>query len=351
MQTSSTKLITKNDIQKIKNYIATAKALPRTIEAVEKQLQAKSTNIVGLEPYDIVELNHTIINNANSWNDIESSMKRVGGSLATFSEDLESFGQEIIDAIVSMPGYVNYVGTINTLTEEEINSLPPLEIGKTEKNRFGSIRESLVFIANSIDEKKLNNQDIVLRLQYFKAELNNKVVIDIGSKMKLANTSEINRQITDLNLAIDKAQTLLDEKIREAEPGFFTHVFAAMSPYPQGVYQAAQILTFKYIIPLINQRDLLVEQVKQKDILAGTLLLLSTDLESLLLYVEGAIQSTSQLETLWISISEYINASQNKMMGMNDFLTLRSFVSSLRVVLKNWKTIQNNANALITAFE
>lgn len=351
MQTSSTKLITKNDIQKIKNYIATAKALPRTIEAVENQLQAKSTNIVGLEPYDIVELNHTIINNANSWNDIESSMKRVGGSLATFSEDLESFGQEIIDAIVSMPGYVNYVGTISTLTEEEINSLPPLEIGKTEKIRFGSIRESLVFIANSIDEKKLNNQDIVLRLQYFKTELNDKVAIGIGSKMKLANTSEINRQITDLNLAIDKAQALLDEKLREAEPGFFTHVFAVMSPYPQGIYQFAKLHTLKHIIPLINQRDLLVEQVKQKDILAGTLLLLSTDLESLLLYVEGAIQSTSQLETLWISISEYINASQNKIMGMNDFLTLRSFVSSLRVVLKNWKTIQNNANALISAFE
>lgn len=351
MQTSSTKLITKNDIQKIKNYIATAKALPRTIEAVENKLQAKSTNIVGLEPYDIVELNHTIINNANSWNDIESSMKRVGGSLATFSEDLESFGQEIIDAIVSMPGYVNYVGTISTLTEEEINSLPPLEIGKTEKIRFGSIRESLVFIANSIDEKKLNNQDIVLRLQYFKTELNDKVAIGIGSKMKLANTSEINRQITDLNLAIDKAQALLDEKLREAEPGFFTHVFAVMSPYPQGIYQFAKLHTLKYIIPLINQRDLLVEQVKQKDILAGTLLQLSTDLESLLLYVEGAIQSTSQLETLWISISEYINASQNKIMGMNDFLTLRSFVSSLRVVLKNWKTIQNNANALISAFE
>jgi len=259
--------------------------------------------------------------------------------------------QEIIDAIVSMPGYVNYVGTISTLTEEEINSLPPLEIGKTEKIRFGSIRESLVFIANSIDEKKLNNQDIVLRLQYFKTELNDKVAIGIGSKMKLANTSEINRQITDLNLAIDKAQALLDEKLREAEPGFFTHVFAVMSPYPQGIYQFAKLHTLKYIIPLINQRDLLVEQVKQKDILAGTLLLLSTDLESLLLYVEGAIQSTSQLETLWISISEYINASQNKIMGMNDFLTLRSFVSSLRVVLKNWKTIQNNANALISAFE
>jgi hypothetical protein len=169
--------------------------------------------------------------------------------------------------------------------------------------------------------------------------------------MKLANTSEINRQITDLNLAIDKAQALLDEKLREAEPGFFTHVFAAMGPFPQAIYKIAELHTLKYIIPLINQRDLLVEQVKQKDILAGTLLLLSTDLESLLLYVEGAIQSTSQLETLWISISEYINASQNKIMGMNDFLTLRSFVSSLRVILKNWKTIQNNANALISAFE
>ncbi|TMU78717.1 hypothetical protein FGA82_15875 [Pseudomonas fluorescens] len=351
MQTSSTKSITKNDIKKIKDYISTAQSLPRTIADVETQLQVKHTGIVGLEPFDVVELNHKVINNANAWGDIEYSMKRVGGSLAAFSEDLENFGQEIIDAIATMPGYLNYLGTISTLTEDEINSLPPLEIGKSEKNRFGSIQESLLFIADSIDEKKLNSQDVILRLQYFKAELNNIVAPGIGSKMKLANNNEINRQITDLNLAIDKAQARLDEKIREAEPNFFEHFLAFVSPYPKGVYQTLELFEIKNIAPLREQRDQLVEQVKQKDILAGTLLQLHADLDSLLIYVDGAIQSTSQLETVWVTISEYIDSSKNKVMGMHDFLTLRSFVSSLRVVLKNWKTIQNNSNALIAAFD
>lgn len=240
MQTSPVKLITKNDIKKISNYISTAKLLPRTLEAVEHQLQTKHTGIVGLEPFDIVELNHTIINNANSWNDIESSMKRVGGSLATFSEDLENFGEEIINAIISMPGYIDYIGTLETLTEEEINSLPPLQIGTKEKNRFGSIQESLVFIASSIDEKKLNSDELILRLKNFKTELNNDVAVGLGSKLKLANNSEINRQITELNAAIDEAQARLDEKIRETEPGFFTYVFAFISPLPATVFFMAQ---------------------------------------------------------------------------------------------------------------
>lgn len=356
MQSSSTPLVTKDDIRKIKNYISAAKALPRTIEDVEKQLKTNYTGIVGLEPFDIVTLNHTIINNANSWTDIEYSMKRVAGSLATFSEDLESFGQDIIDAIVTMPGYINYLGTLDTLTEEEINSLPPLEIGKAEKNRFGSIKESLVFIANSIDEKKLSSQDVTTRLKYFKTELNDKVSISLGEKLKLAGNEQINRQITELNDAIDKAQKDVEQKTRETEPNFFEHIlgFIAGSQNPLGIspyYIFLEIEQAKQLRPLITQRDLLAEQVKQKNILAGTLLEFQAGLDSMSLYVGGAIQSTSQLETLWISITDYISASQNKVMGMHDFLTLRSFVSSFKVVLKNWKTVQNNSNHLITAFD
>lgn len=103
--------------------------------------------------------------------------------------------------------------------------------------------------------------------------------------------------------------------------------------------------------PLIREREQLTETIKQKNILAGTLLELHSELDSLITYVEGAITSTAQLETLWISTSEYINSSRNKVTGINDFLTLRSFVSSLKVILKNWKSIQNNANALVTAFD
>lgn len=354
MQTSnstSTPIITKDDIRKIKHYIATAKALPVTLEAVEQQLKTKKTNIVGLEPYDVVDLYCKIINNANSWKDIEGSMKRVGGSLATFSEDLESFGQDIIDAIVTMPGYQNYIGTIETMSEEEINSLPPLEIGKTEKNRFGSIKEALEFIGRSIDDKKLSSQDIVARLKYFKAELHDEVQIGIGAKLKLASNEEINRQITQINQKIDEAQKRIDEKTRATSPTFFDHVMGFVNPLGSLHYKVVADLQKVHLSPLIREREQLTEQVKQKSILAGTLLELHSELDSLITYVEGAITSTSQLETLWISTSEYINASNNKVAGINDFLTLRSFVSSLKIILRNWKSIQNNANALITAFD
>jgi hypothetical protein len=347
----STPIITKDDIRRIKHYIATAKALPITLEEVEQQLKTKKTNIVGLEPFDIVSLNHKIINNANSWKDIESSMKRVGGSLSTFSDDLESFGQDIIDAIVTMPGYQNYIGTIDSMSEEEINSLPPLEIGKAEKNRFGSIKESFEFIGHSIDEKKLNSMDILARLKYFKTEINDEVHVGIGAKLKLASSDEINRQITQINQKIDETQKRIDERTRETSPTFFDHVMGFINPLNSVHYTLVAELQKTYLSPLIQEREQLTEQVKQKSILSGALLELHSELDSLITYVEGAITSTSQLETLWISTSEYINASKNKLTGINDFLTLRSFVSSLKVILKNWKSIQNNANTLITAFD
>jgi hypothetical protein len=344
--------ITKNDIKKIKNYIFAAKELPQSTEDVEKQLKTDHTDIVGLELIDIVELYISITKSASLWADIEYSMKRVASSLATFSEDLESFGQNIIDAIETMPGYIDYLGTIDSLTEEEINSLPPLEIGKTERNRFGSIQESLAFIASSIEEKKLSSQDVNERLKYFKSDLNDKVAINIGEKLKLASDEQINRQLTALNADIDLAQQRIDEKTKETEPNFFEHILGFIAGEASSTYYLLlKIQQNTHLRPLITQRDLLTEQVKQKNILAGTLMEFQTGLSSMSIYVEGAIQSTSQLETLWISITDYINASQNKVMGMNDFLTLRGFVSSFKVVLKNWKTVQSNSNQLISAFD
>ena len=344
--------ITKNDIKKIKNYIFAAKELPQSTEDVEKQLKTDHTDIVGLELIDIVELYISITKNASLWADIEYSMKRVASSLATFSEDLESFGQNIIDAIETMPGYIDYLGTIDSLTEEEINSLPPLEIGQTERNRFGSIQESLAFIASSIEEKKLSSQDVNERLKYFKSDLNDKVAINIGEKLKLASDEQINRQLTALNADIDLAQQRIDEKTKETEPNFFEHILGFIAGEASSTYYLLlKIQQNTHLRPLITQRDLLTEQVKQKNILAGTLMEFQSGLNSMSIYVEGAIQSTSQLETLWISITDYINASQNKVMGMKDFLTLRGFVSSFKVVLKNWNAVQSNSNQLISAFD
>ena len=357
MQPSSNPLVTKDDIRKIKNYISAAKALPRNIEDVERQLKTRHTGIIGLEPIDIVQLNHMIINNANSWSDIEYSMKRVAGSLSTFSEDLENFGQEIIDAIVTMPGYINYLGTIDSLSEEEITRLPPLEIGKAEKNRFGSIQESLAFIERSIGEKKLSSVDVSERLKYFKIDLNDKVAVNIGEKLRLAGDAQLNRQLTELNVAIDRANKLIEEKTRETAPDFFDHILGFVAAYKGGplsssvYYKTLELQQNTHLRPLIAQRDQLAEQIKQTNILAGTLMEFQSGLDSMSLYVEGAIQSTSQLETLWISVTDYINASQNKVMGMHEFLTLRSFVSSFKIVIKNWKTVQANANQLIHAFD
>ncbi|PQP05659.1 hypothetical protein C5612_03210 [Pseudomonas frederiksbergensis] len=348
---ASPPIVTKGDIQRIKEYITAAKSLPVSIDDVKILLKSEHTGIAGLEPYDIANTCAKIVTNANSWNDIELSMKRVAGSLQTFSEDLRYFGDDIIAAIETMPGYQNYIGTIEGLTDEEIAKLPELKIGQDEKNRFPSIKDSIQFIASSIEQKKTSSTDIQLRLKHFKTELTNVVAVLIGEKLKLAGDHELNAEITRLNAAIDEAQRLVDEKTREYEPNFFESFMSFIDPLGYKLLQIKAMLQDAHVAPLIRRRDELTEQVRKKSILTGTLLTLHTRLYSVDSYIIGAAESTAHLETLWITISEYIDSSKNKIDGIHVFLTLRSFVSSLKVVLSNWKNIESNAKALIKAFD
>ncbi|MHC8324870.1 alpha-xenorhabdolysin family binary toxin subunit A [Pseudomonas sp. LB1P83] len=344
-------VIDKAAIKKIKEYITAAKSLPVNIDDVKILLETETTGIAGLEPYDIADTCAKVVTNANSWNDIELSMKRVAGSLQTFSEDLRYFGDDIIAAIETMPGYQNYIGTIEGLTEEEVAKLPELKIGRDEKNRFPSIKDSIQFIASSIEQKKTSSTDIELRLKHFKTELTNEVAVSIGTKLKLAGNHELNAEITRLNAEIDEAQRLVDEKTRETEPNFFDYFMAFGSPLGSQLLRLKATLQDAHVAPLVRIRDDLTEQVRKKNILTGTLLILHNRLYSVDSYITGATESIAMLETLWITISEYIDSSKNKIDGIHEFLTLRSFVSSLKVVLNNWKKIESNSNALAKAFD
>lgn len=351
LNATSPPIITKGDIVRIKEYISEAKKLPTNIDDVKALLKSENTGIAGLEPYDIANTCAKIVTNAHSWNDIELSMKKVAGSLKTFSEDLRYFGDDIIAAIETMPGYKNYIGTIEGLTDEEISKLPELKIGSDEKNRFPSIKDSIQFIASSIDQKKTNSTDIQLRLKDFKTELTDVVAVLIGEKLKLAGNHELNAEITRLNVEIDDAQRLVNEKTKEYEPNFFESFLSFIDPLGYKVLQLKANLQTAHVAPLVSRRDELTEQVRKKNVLTGTLLTLHARLYSVDSYIVGATQSTAVLETLWITISEYINSSKNKIDGIHEFLTLRAFVSSLKVVLSNWKNIESNAKALTQAFD
>ncbi|MGL6241932.1 hypothetical protein [Pseudomonas sp.] len=84
-------IVTKKDIERIKEYIAVAKSLPVNIDDVKNLLKSESTGIAGLEPHDIANTCVKVVTNANNWSDIELSMKRVAGSLQAFSEDLRYY--------------------------------------------------------------------------------------------------------------------------------------------------------------------------------------------------------------------------------------------------------------------
>jgi hypothetical protein len=348
---ASPPIVTKADIQRIKEYIAQAKSLPVNIDDVKNLLKSESTGIAGLEPYDVANTCAKIVTNANSWNDIELSMKRVAGSLQAFSEDLRYFGDDIIAAIETMPGYQNYIGIIKDLTDEEIAKLPELKIGQDEKNRFPSIKDSFQFIASSIEQKKTSSTDIQLRLKHFKTELTDVVAVSIGKMLKLAGNHELNAEITRLNAEIDEAQRLVDEKTREYEPNFFESFMSFIDPLGYKLLQIKAKLQDAHVAPLVRRRDELSDQVRKKSVLTGTLLVLHDRLYSVDSYILGATQSTALLETMWITISEYIDSSKNKIDSIDEFLRLRGFVSNMKVVLNDWKNIESNAKALTKAFD
>ncbi|ANJ58323.1 hypothetical protein PS874_02146 [Pseudomonas fluorescens] len=347
---ASPPIITKSDITRIKEYVTTAHALPITLSEVQQFLKGEENGIAGLEPYEIASTFAKIVSNANSWNDIELSMKKVAGSLNAFHADLTSFGNDIIDAVVTMPGYKNYLGTLERLSEEEIALLPPLQVGQEEKNRFPTIKDSIQFIARSIEQKRMSSTDIELRLRIFKKELNNEISVMISKKLKLADPHEVSAEISQLNAEIDAAQQLVDKKTKAYESNIYDKIFS-FHPTLFVIERTKEVAKIIEVDPLIRRRNELTEQVRQKYILTGTLQTLHNRLSVIDTFINDAISSVALVETLWITISEYIDSSKNKVDGIHEFLTLRAFVTSLRAVLEDWQKVDANARALTRALD
>jgi hypothetical protein len=132
-------LITNNDIRSIKRYISKALELPTEIETIEQLYKLDQLNIAGLKSADMQTLYSTTKNHAGTWSALENSMKKVGSDLHVFADNFTSSSRSIIQYIERLPSYISGLGKIGSLTPEEIDNLPKINLTENEKQKIPAL--------------------------------------------------------------------------------------------------------------------------------------------------------------------------------------------------------------------
>ncbi|QXH76735.1 alpha-xenorhabdolysin family binary toxin subunit A [Pseudomonas salmasensis] len=346
---ASIPVVTKNDVESIRRYVTKGKSLPTDIDSITGLLKVSTTNIPGLEPSDIKVLYTDISTSAYAWSGVEVSMKKVAAALSTFAEDIKLYGDELVGTIVAMPGYIDFMGKVADISDEDISALPPVYMTNGDGERVSSIHDYLEYLKVSIEDKRLNTQGVIDIIATFRNGLE-EIMPNVGAVLKLASKDELNVEITALQAKIDDVELKIDKK--KAEYGW------------GGVWDYITLLSFPAIIgyqvqkrkdqeaalePLRKNKKELVSQMEARNALIATLHSVSTELNTLFDYVLSAQNTVSQLESIWRGLLEYIESSKQSISTVSQYTVLRTFVIKMRSIIKTWENIKINASVLVVA--
>ncbi|MDE1529049.1 alpha-xenorhabdolysin family binary toxin subunit A [Pseudomonas carnis] len=349
MTAASIPVVTKNDVESIRRYVTKGKSLPTDIDSITSLLKVSTTNIPGLEPSDIKVLYTDISASAYAWSGVEIAMKKVAAALSTFAEDIKIYGEELVGAIVTMPGYIDFMGKVADISDEDISTLPPVYMTNGDGERVSSIHDYLEYLKTSIEAKRLNTQGVIDVITAFRNRLE-EIMPNVGAALKLASKDELNVEITALQAKIDDVELKIDKKKEEYGWGrtwdYLTLVnYWALIGYQvqKGKDQEAELE------PLRKNKKELIRQMEARNALIATLHSVSTELNTLFDYVLSAQNTVSQLESIWCGLLEYIESSKQSINKVSQYTMLRTFVIKIQSTVNTWGKIKISASVLVVA--
>lgn len=346
---ASIPVVTKNDVESIRRYVTKGKSLPTDINSINNLLKVSTTNIPGLEPSDIRVLYEDISASAYAWNSVEVAMKKVAGTLSTFAEDIKLYGDELVSTIVTMPGYIDYMGKVADISDEDISALPPVYMTDGDGQRVTSIHDFLEYLKTSIEAKQLNTQGVINIITAFRKRLE-EIKPNVGAALKLASKDELNAEITALQAKIDDVELRIDNKKQEYGWGGVWDYLTLVNVYSIIGYQVQKAKDqASELEPLRNNKRELIRQMDARNALIGPLHAVSTELNTLFDYVLSAQNTVSQLESIWRGLIEYIESSKQSINKVSQYTVLRTFVIKIQSTIKSWEKIKESASVLVVA--
>lgn len=349
-------LVTNDDIKKIKRYVNAGLALPTDINEIEQIHKYDQLDIAGLKSADMQILYKAMKDHAKTWSALESSMKTVGSDLYVFADDFTSSSNSIINHLTTLPSYISGIGKIGNLTPEEIDKLPEIKLTGEEKIKILALPDLVNDLKKVITDHSQSTTTTKTKTTEFKRTITNTLKPELGLKIALINSRNVNKEIKELNERLDILNQRINEKNAEVEQysqskwwGLFggaVGFIVTSTIYGDKAKQARHELG-----QLTDERRDIESKIATTNEILASLLAFETSLQDLQVRVEGAAGSSSNLESLWELIQAYVDSSSRKLDGVTNAMYLISFVSRLTSMMENWSAIKKQAGDLLTAFD
>lgn len=342
-------IVSGRDVVAIKRYVTTALELPCELEQIKQLLRYEVADVPGLEPADMQDFYQDVKLHAREWPSIETAMKTVGVDLVVFSDTLKDSGETLIRFIEGLDGFKSAIGVIGDITTDGLEHYPLIELTDRDKGRGPTLMALLENVRSDIHECGQNARQVRSNITAFKNGLKGNIGPTLGLKLALLQRNGKPESLTSLESELDavnqdiQQHTEIFEGVLDDQYGVFAFIEAMLAddaaPSPRARLQQ-----------LFVRKRRLAAQIRHNHALQASLLNLQTDLQDLGLRVSAAASSASNLESLWMLILGYVDASAKRLSHLNDAVFLVVFVARLRSMITCWTEIKGNSQDLLTAF-
>jgi len=347
-------LVTNDDIRKIKRYVNAGLKLPIEINEIEQIYKFDQVSITGLTSADMQVLFLPMRSHAASWSPLESNMKKVGSDLHVFADNFTSNSQSIIKYLESLPSYISGTGKVGDLSPEEIDNLPEIQLTEGEKKKIPALLELVEELKTVITEHSASTKTTKDQISEFKLQID-ALKSKLGLKVTLCNSHNFNEKIKELNDDLKLHNDRIDQKLAEIGEysknkwwGVIGGVFGFL--VSSTIYGAKANKARNELEQLTTKRREIESEIATTNTVLASLLAFETSLQDLLLRIEDAAGSSSNLESLWQLIQTYVESSSKKLVDVTNAMYLVTFATKLITMMDNWSAIKKQAGDLLTAF-
>jgi len=349
-------IVTKEDIFTIKRYERHGLSLPITLTRIEQQLGFVRSDIAGLEPSDLLETYRATHQHAASWSSIEQNIKLTGIDIDLFARKFTQQGADIVSYIEKMDLFDQLEHTVSELTLEIIQGISSAPLSAAEQKVCFALSEFLKTIAAQIDAYQQSAESLTGQISTFTQTLSVHLIPSIRHKAALAERSDLDQQIKNLEEDIARLTQDIEQKNDEYKSttknvawGIFGGPIGVA--ITGGIYGSKAENIRKERNRMIHEKEAKLNQLAEKRPLAAAVRRLELLLEDMDVRMLDAYRSATNLQDLWAMISAYIKNSATELAGIKDNQALLTFALQFQSVVTPWEEIKDITHSLLAIFD
>lgn len=345
--------LTAEDMKLIKEYVRTAKKLPKTLPDIHEQLGKLET--AEFSTLELLTIHESIHRHALLWPDIETGLFTSGERLKVFSHNLTTFMTRLSDTISQMP----IVEKIEKFESTSIEHLPPItfdpvdeKIHKTLGSTFDDLKTSIAKASSETDNLHKEITSFNNKLEQHLIPL---VARSINTLSKVSHAEHVDRLMLRLNDARETHKQKNNEKTKLLAFDVSKIGLSAANPISLFInfFNGPASLSPE-LIDVIHHVGKLNREITQleSEILAteGIPKLVrdhSHSLRTLQTVMGGAAEATEKLKTVWATIIAHIETSATDFKLIKTGQALISFQANIDRTIAPWTEVNLTVKALL----